>query len=411
MKKIIHTLFLGLIVFSACDGKKYYEGEPSSIIAISDLKKLYNGTDVTLDRNNMKGAYQIRGIVVSDNQHGNIKSGTIAIQGYKRSIVRGITLSIGSEAATFSQGDSIVVDVDGALLKTANGNLQIANVDASKIVKISSGNPVHPVNITAYELDSLKTEYESMLVQVNAAYLTNSQDVNQPYMGDKTISDGSTRAIKIHTEENASFSGKLITGSATYIGIPIVHENAEGNLDTRLWLRSASDILYEAGPVYNGFPESFEGATKTGYANNNVILSTGTWHFTQALLGASSTDRKLFPTSQAVRFQQNLTTDAYARMSFNVTQGASKVTFIYGSFSTDASSSFRLEYSVNSGSTWIPIGETISDASATIKYATYMVNISGNVRFRVNKLGLGTTDNISIFNGRLNIDNFAVYAQ
>ncbi|MDQ8006057.1 MAG: DUF5689 domain-containing protein [Pedobacter sp.] len=409
MKKIYLLALLTTVVLLGCDKREYYQGDPSSIIAISDLKKLFKGSDVGLNKTNMKGAYQIRGIVISEPSNGNIAPGAFILQGYKKGAVRGIGIATNSTSTTYQYGDSVVVTIDGATLKSVNGSLQVTGVAADKVQKISANNTVNPVEVTAYMLDSLKNNYECTLVKINAAYFINAADVNQPYKGDKEISDGSTRNIKLHTEEGASFANKLTKGSATFLGIPIV-ANTGSATEIKLWPRSENDILNEAGAVYAGFPESFEGATKTSYATATVTLNSRVWNFANSMLGASSTDRKLPPTLQAVRFNQNLTTSAYLQMNFNLTQGASKVTFTYGSFSTDASSSFELQYSINSGTSWTSIGNVITDASSTYKYITYMVNISGNVRFRIHKLGLGTTDNITVFNGRLNVDNFAVYA-
>ena len=43
-----------------------------------------------------------------------------------------------------------------------------------------------------------------------------------------------------------------------------------------------------------------------------------------------------------------------------------------------------------------------------MKASSFLMNISGPVRFRITKLGLGVTS-ATIFNGRLDIDDLAVY--
>jgi len=107
--------------------------------------------------------------------------------------------------------------------------------------------------------------------------------------------------------------------------------------------------------------------------------------------------------------QQNLTTAAYVQMNFDLTKGASKVTLFYGKYYTDPASTFRLEYSVNGGTTWVATGANVSDMPEKgFKQASFLVNITGNVRFRISKLGLGTSST-TVNNGRLCIEDIAVY--
>jgi hypothetical protein len=108
--------------------------------------------------------------------------------------------------------------------------------------------------------------------------------------------------------------------------------------------------------------------------------------------------------------QQQLNFDAYVQMNFDLPNGASKVTFSYGAYYTDASSTFRLEYSQDGGTTWQITGAPLSDASDASKVAIFLMDIKGPVRFRVNKLGLGPTNGVDVFNGRLSIEDFSVFS-
>src|SRR5690606_21912792 len=117
---------------------------------------------------------------------------------------------------------------------------------------------------------------------------------------------------------------------------------------------------------------------------------------------------------QAIRFQQNLRVPALLQMNYDVPDGASKVTFWYGSYYNDASSTFTLEASQDGGTTWTQVGDPISDAhknseSLNPKQATFMMSIDGPVRFRINKLGLGPSSGTAVQNGRLGVDDFAIY--
>ncbi len=165
--------------------------------------------------------------------------------------------------------------------------------------------------------------------------------------------------------------------------------------------------------IYPGFPETFEEPaqdTKASYAKANVLLKTGTWTFNQVILANLKVDRFNPEGKQGVRFAQNKSIPGHLQMNFDLPNGASKVTFLYGSFRDDPSCTFRLEYSVNGGKSWKQAGEDISDASAQIKTVSFDLDIKGKVRFRIHKLGLGSMEeDPSIKNGRLCVDDFTVY--
>jgi len=144
--------------------------------------------------------------------------------------------------------------------------------------------------------------------------------------------------------------------------------------------------------VYTGFPETFESGTKTAYAAGDVLLGTGSWNFNDALIGTLSTDRKTGSKSARIQNTGTLT------MNFNLSNGASQVSISHGIFGTDASSTWELWSSTNSGSTWTKVGNTVSTSSTTLSTATFTTGITGTVRFQLRKLG----------GGRLNIDNISV---
>lgn len=160
-----------------------------------------------------------------------------------------------------------------------------------------------------------------------------------------------------------------------------------------------SFVFYEdQGPTtstsaaYSGFPETFETGSKTSYTAANVILSTGVWNLNDALLGTLSTDRKTG--TKSLRIQNT----GRATMQFNLTAGASSVSVAHAKFGTDANSSWELWVSVNSGSTWSKVGNTVITSSTGLATAIFGLSITGNVRFEIRKIS----------GGRLNIDNFSV---
>lgn len=147
-----------------------------------------------------------------------------------------------------------------------------------------------------------------------------------------------------------------------------------------------------ARAVYTSFPETFENGSKTAYAAADVILSTGSWNLSDALIGSSTSDRKNGTKSVRMQLSGTLT------MNFDVTSGVSQVDIQHGVYGTDASSTWQLWYSTNAGSTWIQTGSTITTSSTTLGTASFTMNVNGNVRFQLRKTG----------GGRLNIDDFSI---
>jgi len=140
--------------------------------------------------------------------------------------------------------------------------------------------------------------------------------------------------------------------------------------------------------------ENFESGTKTAYAAASVTLTTGSWTFDDALIGTLSTDRKNGSQSARIRNTGSLT------MNFDLTSGASTVTVQHAAFSTDGSSTWELQVSTNSGSSYTKVGSTITTSSTTLQTASFTVNVSGNVRFAIVKTGGGTN--------RINIDDVVI---
>ncbi len=141
--------------------------------------------------------------------------------------------------------------------------------------------------------------------------------------------------------------------------------------------------------------ESFETGTKTSYTTADVTLSSGVWNFNSALLGTSTSDRKVATKSARVQSTGKLT------MKFDRTAGAGTVTIQHAKYGTDANSSWQLWYSTNSGTSWTQTGATITTTSTTLSTATFTVNIAGTIRFEIRK----TTGTTSV---RLNFDEINI---
>ncbi|HEY4151408.1 MAG TPA: hypothetical protein VGM41_20860, partial [Chitinophagaceae bacterium] len=140
--------------------------------------------------------------------------------------------------------------------------------------------------------------------------------------------------------------------------------------------------------------ETFETGTKAAYAAGNVTLATGTWTFTDALIGNLTTDHKIGTQAARIRNSGKIT------MDFDHAAGASTVTIQHAVFGTDGSSTWQLWYSTNGGSTYTQAGSTITTSSATLQAATFTITATGAIRFELRKTD-GTAN-------RIDIDNFAI---
>lgn len=151
---------------------------------------------------------------------------------------------------------------------------------------------------------------------------------------------------------------------------------------------------FYAKSVYTGFPETFETGTKTAYAPADITLSTGQWNFSDALLGSLAGDHR--NGGKCVRLQNS----GSITMLFNLSSGASKVSIVHAKYGSDAASSWSLRYSTDGGTNWTAV-DTVSTTSASVDTVTFLMSISGNVRFQVKKIN----------GGRLNIDDFSVTSE
>jgi endonuclease G len=139
--------------------------------------------------------------------------------------------------------------------------------------------------------------------------------------------------------------------------------------------------------------ETFESGTKTSYAAGDVTLSTGLWHFDDALIGNLSTDRKTGTASARVRNTGSI------QMSFDAASAAT-VTVQHAIFGTDGSSNWELWASTNGGSTYSKVGSTASTTSTSLVTATFAVNSSTPIRFSLRKVSGGAN--------RINFDNIII---
>lgn len=424
MKSIINFktgIALSIVAASLFSCIKKYDnpadGQLGGNITLFALRQAYQGNEVTLGPSSLGGASKIQGVVISDKTGLNIEAGTFALQqtfataNTAGDITRGVLVKMNG-AADYNIGDSLQIDVSGAKLDRVNGKLTINGVNADKVTVLATGRTPFKRDVTRGILQEWMDQYESTLVSLHADVTEYAAAVT--YAGLKKLNDNTGSDVYLQTRNDASFAATQVAKNAQFTGIAgYFNETGKDIVGAKKIIapRNSGDIQFSSGVLYTGFPESFESpdiSAKSSYnsGTNIVALNTGNWYLLQAILANTPvSDKYNVPGKQSIRMQQNLATSGYVQMNFDVPDGASKVTVFYGKYATDARSSFRLEYSVNGGTTWTAVGSNITDMpDKANKQASWSVNITGPVRFRINKLGIGTSNN-----GRLCLDDFAIY--
>lgn len=336
MKKILLYIIclLSLSFFWGCKKDGAYPGATiSPYIGILDLRDIYKGQEVTLTKENMFGSGKIAGVVVSDHSGGNMPAGLLVVQDRRRlSELRGISLAIGSDAASFVPGDSVVIDVQGGLLKRADGILQIAGLSKNNITKVSSGNtiPANRVNSNAILLNPEK--YESTLAVIVKAGFNPLPAPTDVLSGTKVLNDG-FGDLNMRTEPTAAFANRSLPFLANYYGIVFNTETPNKQLVPQLRLRTNSDIVVLSSTVIitpiiiTGFISDVAG----GDGNNEYMQFMATQNINFAATPYSVVVTNNAGASTPTGFPVNgWATGGLRTFKFNLTSGtAAKGTFFY----------------------------------------------------------------------------------
>jgi len=260
-------LCLAAIVLGSCKKHDFADGQLSPIIAVSDLRAIFKGSDVTLTKGNMLGAYQITGTVISRPDSGNVPAGIVVMQNYRRGVLRGISFNMGDLASTYHSGDSLLINVENTMLKRVNGSLQITGLTQANIQKISENNAVSVISASSYSIKLNPDKYENTLVQIKTATISPAPKIDETFAGDRFLVNGAD-SIMLHTEAAASFADKKLPASATVAGILFVGLNSAGEQGLQLWPRGISDISDIIKPADPNATLGKSPVVITGYIND-----------------------------------------------------------------------------------------------------------------------------------------------
>lgn len=338
MKKIlVYTclLFSMAVIWSGCkDESNYPGGTISPYIPIYDLRGLYKGSDIQLSADNMYGSTKITGVVVSDHSEGNMPEGLLVVQDKRRlQQLRGISIPLGDEAKNYTPGDSVIIDIEGGTLKRVDGLLQVINIDAGDVTKVSSGNFIAPNRVGSSSILADPDKYESTLVAIVKGGFNPLLQPGDVLEGDRTLNDG-FGDITMYTAPEAAFAKQdNLPFTGNYYGIILMAAKPDGTYVPQHRIRKASDIVVlgssaEISPVIiSGFISDPKGTD----SNNEYVqlLATRDIDFSVTPFSIVTTNNAGASNPTGVP-AKGWATGGLRTYKFNITSGkASKGTFFY----------------------------------------------------------------------------------
>lgn len=196
-----------------------------NLVSIADIRTAYAGGTTTGPDDS-----KIRGVVISDQDNGNVNGQNMVIQDGTAGIVVRFT---GSH--DFQLGEEVEVTVSGQELSEFNGLVQVNNVPLGNAVSQGNGTLPTPRVATVAEVLANGNDWESTLVQIVDATMNGG-----PTYGDGvTVGDG-TGSIPMFTFFSASFSGNTIPSSMGTLTAIISDFNG-----LQLNMRNADDADFE----------------------------------------------------------------------------------------------------------------------------------------------------------------------
>lgn len=271
MKKIFNINSFGVIallsVIIACNKQDhdFVVSTPSPYISNLDLRKLYRGSDVTLNKTLTREATIVAGQVTSDHSGKNLPEGLLFIQNSRMvsatiDSLRGIAINIGTAAANYVPGDSVHIKLEGGVIKRVNGILQITGIPAGNVEKVATGVKVIMTPISTINLLAKPENFEGLYGVVYNANFEPNIGVER-IEGVKTLNEGSGD-MQMNINGSASFKTEFLPYSANVKGIVIP---SAGNGTPQIWPRIKSDFEATSIVVDPTIPLGPNPAIVTGY--------------------------------------------------------------------------------------------------------------------------------------------------
>ncbi|WP_246008890.1 DNA/RNA non-specific endonuclease [Hymenobacter metallilatus] len=192
------------------------------------------------------------------------------------------------------------------------------------------------------------------------------------------------------------FSPLLFAGLLLSLSAPACSSNSPETVGTAPVADSPPAIPVEtpAQQVPGRFPETFEQGGKGAYAEGDEQLTSGSWHFTEALIGSSDQDHKQGERAARLRGKGRL------RMNFDAPSGVRTIRISSAAYGQDAASTWELWGSVDGGRSFRRIGNPVQAKGARLLTTTFQGVTPGPLRLEIRKTDGG--------DGRLNIDDIVL---
>lgn len=185
----------------------------------------------------------------------------------------------------------------------------------------------------------------------------------------------------------------VISGTPTANGSFSVSVTATNGGGTSSPATVSFTIAIPASTCYTTNFETISSTIKTGYAAEEVALDNGVnWYLDQCLVATTAQDYR----NGTASLRMKNDTAALFEMDQDQVDGLSTIAFNYRNYNTDVNSTiYAVEYSKDSGMTWINIGSI--SPTASVQSFNYTLNQAGPVRIHI-KYSSGLADGTKRFN-------------
>ena len=200
---------------------------PGVLISIRELRNMYTGANTPIP-----SGRKIKGVVISDFMSGNLVGPNMIVQDASA----GITFRFGSNYNhSFSMNTEVEISLDGAEITTFSGLMQVQYIDPVDVSVIGTAN-ITPRQATIQQVSDSSLSWESTLVEISAATITNTQNPGV-YNGNANANDG-TASMVLYTRSAANFSGTALPAGPVNFKAIVSRFNATKQLQ----LRNINDV-------------------------------------------------------------------------------------------------------------------------------------------------------------------------
>lgn len=294
----------------------------------------------------------VRGVVISDYNSQSVTGRNLYIQDATGGIVLRFTAN-----HSFALGDEINVDVSGGILGEFNGLLQVDGLDAAGGSVVSHPGDVTPRDATVLEVLTNAQAWESTLVKISNATLTD----NTIFNGSVTVSDG-TGSMVLFTRSQSTFANNALPTGTVAITAIVSEFNAP-----QLIIRNATDVTGGGTGGGEDIDESFTSIDNnidinlSGWANI-AVKGTRLWR-AQVFSGNHYAQATAFNDVAAEMESWLITPPIMLDVAKKITFESAKAFWTHDGLSVWISSDFN--GTDVTGATWTPLNPTLAQMADT----------------------------------------------